>query len=94
MVFSLFEMASGGTVCWTESHSGGNAVNVTDGLFDVLLGSILPIDSNCLANTAFLQMSVNNETLSPRQLLADVAHSVTTDSLLTGGTLGTILTPK
>ena len=33
MTFKLYTVATGGTPCWTEAHTGGNAVAVTKGLF-------------------------------------------------------------
>lgn len=84
MTFHLYTTATGGSACWTEDHTGGNAVNVSDGLFHVLLGQITAIDSACLTNDAYLELVVNNETLSPRELLTSVAHAVEATSLADG----------
>ena len=40
MEFRLYATPTGGTPLWTEFWTGSNAVNVSDGLFSVLLGSL------------------------------------------------------
>jgi hypothetical protein len=40
MEFRLYDVPTGGTPLWTEMWTGGNAVDVSDGLFNVMLGSI------------------------------------------------------
>ncbi len=77
MTFRLFPTATGGTACWTEAHTGGNVVVVADGRFSILLGSIIPANADCLANDAYLELQINGETLTPRQLLTSVAETVT-----------------
>ncbi len=86
MSFKLYDVATGGTACWTEDHTAGNAINVSDGLFHVLLGQITAIDSACLTNDAYLELVVNSETLSPRELLTSVAHAVEAGTLTDGAT--------
>jgi hypothetical protein len=75
MTFRLYPTATGGTACWTEAHTGGNAVQVQDGRFSLLLGSITPTGPTCLADDAYLELQINSETLSPRQLLTDAIVS-------------------
>lgn len=77
MTFRLFPTATGGTACWTEAHTGGNVVEVQGGRFSLLLGSITPADTDCLADNTYLELQINGETLSPRQLLSSVAEAVT-----------------
>ncbi len=43
MIFHLYDVASGGTPLWTEQWTGSNGVKVSDGLFNVMLGSLEPI---------------------------------------------------
>lgn len=40
MEFRLYNIPSGGTALWTEAWTGANAVQVSDGLFNVMLGSL------------------------------------------------------
>ena len=40
MEFRLYDAPTGGVPLWTEMWTGGNAVDVSDGLFNVMLGSI------------------------------------------------------
>jgi hypothetical protein len=42
MVFRLYDVPSGGTPLWEETWAETDAVLVTDGLFNVLLGSLSP----------------------------------------------------
>ena len=83
MTFKLYDVATGGTACWSENHTG---VDVQDGLFHVLLGQITAIDSACLTNDAYLELVIDSETLSPRELLTSVAHAIEAETLMAGAT--------
>jgi hypothetical protein len=52
-------------------------VEVTDGRFSLLLGSITPTNADCLADDTFLELQINGETLFPRQLFTSVAEATT-----------------
>lgn len=84
MTFRLFPTATGGAACWTEAHTGGNQVAVQDGRFSIPLGSITPINTICLANDTYLELQINSETLSPRQLLTSVRNAVEANTLPDG----------
>ena len=43
MSFRLYDAASGGTPLWEEQWAGSNGVQVSDGLFNVMLGSLTQI---------------------------------------------------
>ncbi len=75
MTFRIFPSLTGGTACWTEQHTGANAVAVQGGRFSLLLGSITPTDPGCLAEDGYLELEIDGETLSPRQLLTDAIVS-------------------
>lgn len=77
MTFRLFPVASGGTACWTENQS----VNVQNGQFNALLGKITPIPQSCVLEDAFLELAVNGETMTPREMLASVASAVQANTL-------------
>ncbi|MCA9999292.1 MAG: hypothetical protein KDE56_26200 [Anaerolineales bacterium] len=76
MTFKLFTTATGGTACWTEDHTGGTAVNVQNGQFKALLGQTTAIPDSCLTGDAYLELTINGETLSPREILTSVAYAV------------------
>ncbi|MBN2542541.1 tail fiber protein [bacterium] len=64
--FTIFPAATGGGSLWTETH--WNAP-VTNGLFDVVLGSVNPINLDFAGGPYYLQISVNGDALIPRQQL-------------------------
>ncbi|MCI0732059.1 MAG: hypothetical protein L0332_35785 [Chloroflexi bacterium] len=72
MTFRLYNVASGGSPLWTEQWSGGNAVQVSDGLFNVLLGSFVPIPPSVFTDNATLwlglKVGADNEMLPRIQL--------------------------
>ncbi len=76
MTFKLYSVATGGTACWTEARSGANAVNVQTGQFQVLLGQITAIPASCVSGDAYLELTVNGQTLSPREILTSVAYAL------------------
>ncbi|RIK34999.1 MAG: hypothetical protein DCC55_31685 [Chloroflexi bacterium] len=57
MVFRLYNAPSGGTPLWEEQWAGSNAVQVTDGLFNVMLGRLTTIPSS-IVNDADLYLGV------------------------------------
>ncbi len=79
LTFALFAAPTGGSALWTESHSG---VPVTDGLYDVALGSITPLTPALLSGgTRYLEVTVGGETLTPRRPLLAVPYALTAASL-------------
>lgn len=76
--FDLFDVATGGTSVWSESHT---AVDVLDGVYDVVLGSTAPITPALVSGGAlWLEVTVDGETLSPRQRLLAVPYAVRADT--------------
>jgi hypothetical protein len=72
--FALFPVPSGGSSVWSESHSG---VEVTDGIYDVELGTTTPISAALLeGGTLYLEIDVDGETLAPRRQLLAVPYSI------------------
>lgn len=82
MTFRLYTVSTGGTPCWSENRT----VAVQNGLFNVLLGQITAINSTCLAGDAYLELVVSGETMSPRERLTSVVHSVEASTLPSGAT--------
>ncbi len=58
MEFKLWGAPSGGAMHWIETHSGANAVVVTNGVFSVNLGSILPFPADLFATSPHLWLEV------------------------------------
>ena len=65
LTFLVYNASSGGSSLWTEYHNGTNNVTVTNGVFNVLLGSIVAL--NLPFNESYwLEAVVNGEAQSPR----------------------------
>ncbi len=85
--YRIFNQASGGTAAYTESQT----VPVEDGLFTTSLGLTGAITPTIFAQPAWLEVSIDGETLAPRQQLqgAPYAFSLTSGSVVQGAeTLG------
>lgn len=74
ITFRLFAAPTGGTALWTEAHTGANAVPVSNGLFNVLLGSLTPIPASVWSNAnVYLGVRVAGDTeMSPREIIGAV----------------------
>jgi hypothetical protein len=86
MSFRIFGMSNGGNMLWMETHP---AVVVTDGLFQVLLGSVTPLSDLFDANR-WLEIQVGSDfEMTPRQQIVSVAHAyrVGTVDGASGGTV-------
>lgn len=74
MEFELFDAANGGTALWYESHP---AVQVVDGVYDVVLGATTPITQGLVqGGSLHLEVTVEGETLTPRQQLLMVPYAM------------------
>ena len=81
MEFRLYAAPNGATPLWTEYWTGGNAVNVSDGLFSVLLGSLTvnpSLASVVQSNTQlWLGITIGTDTeMTPRVQLGSAAYSM------------------
>ena len=79
MSFRLYSAVTGGTPLWTEQWSGPNGVKVSDGLFNVMLGSLTPIPQSVITGNAnlFLGITVgNDDEMTPRVQLGSVPFAV------------------
>ncbi len=89
MKFRLYTQAVGGSHIWEDDRSAvvGNRINVTNGLFSVLLGSSTPLTSVNFNQDLWLEVEIGGtdgvtwETLSPRKKLGAVPASFEADRL-------------
>ena len=77
--FRLYDVPTGGVPLWEEFWTGGNAVDVSDGLFSVMLGSIN--DTLCSAiegrDELYLGITVGTDSeMEPRVQLGSVPFSM------------------
>ena len=91
MVFRICEAESGGAAFWEGTHTAanGNAVQVANGRFSVILGSGAgnELDSSVFNGPdRWLEIEVGGETLSPRQRITSTAFSIVSENnrLLSG----------
>jgi hypothetical protein len=89
MTFALYATAEGGSALWTETHQN---VEVTDGVFSLILGNTTSFDDDSLEGKRYLGVTVGSDPeMAPRQQLtsaffamrAGVADSVKADSVET-----------
>lgn len=76
LTFRLYNVQSGGTALWTETHS---SVLINNGLFHVQLGSITSIPSSVWDNSAVylgVQVTGDSAELSPREVVSAVPYAM------------------
>jgi len=88
IVFKIYAAATEGTALYTETQN----VMVSNGVFNVLLGSVTPIPLNLFeSGTArFLEITVNNTVMTPRRQFGSVPYAFSSGTTLvtTSGTNG------
>lgn len=95
LTFNLYELETGGTAVWAERQS----VSVTDGIFNVILGSVEPLTIP-FNKQYWLGISVNEGSeLTPRTKLTSVPYSLSTRSIpdnivTTGKIVRSAVTPE
>jgi hypothetical protein len=67
MIFRLYAVPTGGTPLWEEQWTGSNGVRVSDGLFNVMLGSLHAIDQSVIAGHDQLWLGITVDTDDERQ---------------------------
>ncbi len=95
MVFAIYDAASSGTKIWQETWDSGTTsqVTVTNGVFNVRLGTYIPLDFQGEdgdsskpvfdGSDRFLEITITDgavETLDPRVQLTSSGTGITTDS--------------
>lgn len=77
--FALFAASAGGPALWSETHP---SVGVVDGVYNVDLGSVVPLDPALLAGPErWLEVTVNGETLAPRQRFTSAPYALRAGAL-------------
>ena len=81
ITFALFSEPTGAaSIVWEEVH---DVINVENGLFNVLLGSLDTLTAADLAGERYLEIKVGDEVeLTPRMRLASVAYSMHADQAM------------
>ena len=67
--FKIYTVSSGGTAIWTETRITTNQVTVTDGVFQVNLGSVTALPGSVDFNTDNIYLGINfnnNGEMTPR----------------------------
>ena len=74
MTFRVWNQSGGGTELWHETHA---SVQVKDGSFSVLLGSVEPLPESVFTGVPrWLQTEIGTQVLSPRNQIASVAYAL------------------
>lgn len=75
MIFKIFDAASGGSQLYTETQS----VTVSNGVFNVLIGSVTPVPLNLFdsGTERHLEVTVNGTVLTPRRRFGSVPYAFT-----------------
>lgn len=74
MMFALYDAPTGGTLVWSETHSG---VTITQGVFSVVLGSDEPFEQEDFEGERYLGMTVGDDPeMMPREQLTSVAFAI------------------
>ena len=84
--FRIYDVPTGGTPLWTEMWTGGNAVDVSDGLFNVMLGSIDNTLASSIAGHDELYLGITVDTddeMEPRVQLGSVPFSFQAQQAMT-----------
>jgi hypothetical protein len=89
MEFKIYTGATGGSTLWTETNTGSNRVQVTGGLFSIMLGSTTPLDGVDFNQTLYLGVNIGGTAvtpvwdgeMSPRKILGAVPAAFVSDTV-------------
>lgn len=79
MEFRIYDVPTGGTPLWEEFWTGANSVDVSDGLFSVMLGSINTNLTSVVQNHSNLYLDITvgtDDPMTPRVQLGSVPFSI------------------
>ena len=91
MVFRLYSQAGGGAPLWEETWTGPNGVRVSDGLFNVMLGSLSAIPPSVVTGNANLWLGITvgvDAEMAPRVQLGTVPYAIQALSVPDGSITG------
>lgn len=91
MSFAIWDSATGGTRLWLEPASGTIAVPVSGGIFDAILGGAgVPIPPSVFSSgtNRYLEITVDGETLAPRQRIGSVGYAHQAEKAADAASLG------
>ncbi|MBC8216585.1 MAG: hypothetical protein H8E64_08770 [Candidatus Marinimicrobia bacterium] len=75
--FEMYSALTGGTAFWSEEHT----LEITGGVLSVNLGSVNPVDlSQSESESVYLEITIDSETLSPRQEITSSMFAITAGS--------------
>lgn len=73
MAFGIYDQENFGSLEWSESHT---SITVTNGVYNVLLGTTNALDSSVFnGSDRWLEVTVEGETMSPRQPITATAYA-------------------
>ena len=75
MIFRLYNASTGGVPLWEEQWTGPNSVQVSDGLFNVMLGSLTVIPQSVVTANGSLWLGITagtDDEMAPRVQLGSV----------------------
>ncbi|MES2213765.1 MAG: hypothetical protein V4465_00005, partial [Patescibacteria group bacterium] len=88
MRFNLYTVSSGGVPIWTETLTGANQVQVTSGLFSVMLGALTSLTTIDFNQTLYLTIEIGGTgaptwdgEMTPRKVLGAVPAAMTAYTL-------------
>jgi hypothetical protein len=83
MRFEIYDAAAAGTQLWEEPVGPAVVpVQVTNGVFTVLLGTLVPLSPSVFAGgNTYLEVEVDGQTLAPRQQILSVAYAMVAETL-------------
>ncbi|OQY49662.1 MAG: hypothetical protein B6247_23070 [Candidatus Parabeggiatoa sp. nov. 2] len=74
MTFALYDSPTGGTPLWTETHPN---VTITQGVFSVVLGSVVSFENDDIDGERYLGMTVGDDAeMIPKEQLTSVAFAI------------------
>ena len=80
--FKLYTQPTGGSAIWTETNSGANRVQVTGGLFSVMMGSTTPFTGVDFNQTLYLGVKIESDSeMTPRKVIGVVPAAFVADTL-------------
>ncbi len=76
MRFYIYSADTGGTLLWQEPSAGTRPIQVSGGLFTVLLGSTAPLPSTAFEGNTWVATEVNGTLLAPRVRIVSAGYAI------------------